>query len=88
MIFECSHNPRSSFSSTLILGYPHELMRILQRVAKPSKAALRQSLDIDLEIGPKHLGVETWLNLYVKILGKAKCMDEPPRDATYFNRHT
>ena len=41
---------------------PHELLRILQRVATPSKAALRQLLEADLErleIGPKRLGVET-----------------------------
>jgi hypothetical protein len=45
---------------------PHELLQILQRVAKPSKAALRQLLEADLErleIGPKRLGVESWLNL-------------------------
>jgi hypothetical protein len=45
---------------------PHELLRILQRVAKLSKAAIRQLLEADLErleIGPKLLGVETWLNL-------------------------
>jgi hypothetical protein len=41
---------------------PRKLLQILQRVAKPSKAALRQLLDGDLErldVGPKRLGVET-----------------------------
>ena len=71
---------------------PHELLQILQRVARPSKAALRQLLEADLErleIGPKRLGVESWLNLYVKILTKAKRIDDPPREATspYLIRH-
>jgi hypothetical protein len=64
---------------------PHELLQILHRVARPSKAALRQLLEADferLEIGPKRLGVESWLNLYVKILTKAKRIDNPPREAT------
>ena len=71
---------------------PHELLQILHRVARPSKAALRQLLEADLErleIGPKRLGVESWLNLYVKILTKAKRIDDPPREATspYLIRH-
>jgi hypothetical protein len=71
---------------------PHKLLQILQRVAKPSKAALRQLLEADLErleIGPKRLGVESWLNLYVKILAKGKRIDDPPREATspYLIRH-
>ncbi|KAN0067454.1 hypothetical protein V8E54_005970 [Elaphomyces granulatus] len=71
---------------------PHKLLQILQRVAKPSKAALRQLLEADLErleIGPKRLGVESWLNLYVKILTKGKRIDDPPREATspYLIRH-
>jgi hypothetical protein len=71
---------------------PHKLLQILQRVAKPSKAALRQLLETDLErleIGPKRLGVESWLNLYVKIQTKAKRIDDPPREATspYLIRH-
>ncbi|KAN0074945.1 hypothetical protein V8E54_007556 [Elaphomyces granulatus] len=70
----------------------HELLQILHRVARPSKAALRQLLEADLErleIGPKRLGVESWLNLYVKILTKAKRIDDPPREATspYLIRH-
>ena len=39
---------------------PHKLLQILQHVAKPSKAALRQLLEADLErleIGPKRLGL-------------------------------
>jgi hypothetical protein len=71
---------------------PRKLLQILQRVAKPSKAALRQLLEADLErleIGPKRLGVESWLNLYVKILAKGKRIDDPPREATspYLIRH-
>ncbi|KAN0086766.1 hypothetical protein V8E54_000454 [Elaphomyces granulatus] len=71
---------------------PRKLLQILQRVAKPSKAALRQLLEADLErleIGPKRLGVESWLNLYVKILTKGKRIDDPPREATekYLIRH-
>jgi len=63
----------------------HELLQILHRVARPSKAALRQLIEADLEcveIGPERLGIESWLNLYVKILTKAKCIDDPPREAT------
>ncbi|KAN0076481.1 hypothetical protein V8E54_006623 [Elaphomyces granulatus] len=72
-------NPITSLTGTKFKEYffnehkPHELLRILQRVAKPSKAALRQLLEADferLEIGPKRLGVETWLNLHAKILTK------------------
>jgi hypothetical protein len=71
---------------------PHELLQILHRVARPSKAALRQLIEADLErleIGPKRLGIESWLNLYVKILTKAKRIDDPPREATspYLIRH-
>ncbi|KAN0087342.1 hypothetical protein V8E54_001030 [Elaphomyces granulatus] len=71
---------------------PHKLLQILQRVAKPSKAAFRQLVEADLErleIGPKRLGVESWLNLYVKILTKGKRIDDPPREATspYLKRH-
>ena len=71
---------------------PHKLLQILQRVAKPSKAALRQLLEANLErleIGPKRLGLETWLNLYTKILTKGKRIDDPPREATeaYLIRH-
>jgi hypothetical protein len=71
---------------------PHKLLQTLQRVAKPSKAALRQLLEADLErleIGPKRLGVESWLNLYTKILTKGKRIDDPPREATssYLIRH-
>src|SRR5467141_4263117 len=70
---------------------PRKLLQI-QRAAKPSKAALRQLLEADLErleIGPKRLGVESWLNLYVKILTKGKRIDDPPREATspYLIRH-
>src|SRR5467141_373684 len=71
---------------------PHELLQILYRVARPSKAALLQLIEADLErleIGPKRLGIESWLNLYVKILTKAKRIDDPPREATspYLIRH-
>jgi hypothetical protein len=71
---------------------PRKLLQTLQRVAKPSKAALRQLLEADLErleIGPKRLGVESWLNLYTKILTKGKRIDDPPREATssYLIRH-
>jgi hypothetical protein len=64
---------------------PRKLLQTLQRVAKPSKATLRQLLEADLErleIGPKRLGVESWLNLYTKILTKGKRIDDPPREAT------
>ena len=57
---------------------PRKLLQTLQRVAKPSKATLRQLLEADLErleIGPKRLGVESWLNLYTKILTKGKRID-------------
>jgi hypothetical protein len=71
---------------------PRKLLQTLERVAKPSKAALRQLLEADLErleIGPKRLGVESWLNLYTKILTKGKRIDDPPREATssYLIRH-
>jgi hypothetical protein len=68
---------------------PHKLLQILQHVAKPSKAALRQLLEADLErleIGPKRLGVESWLNLYVKILTKGKrieSIDDPLPHTTF-----
>lgn len=71
---------------------PHELLQIRYRVARPSKAALRQLIEADLErleLGPKRLGIESWLNLYGKILTKAKRIDDPPREATspYLIRH-
>jgi hypothetical protein len=71
---------------------PHELLQILHRVSRPSKAALRQLIEADLErleLGPKRLGIESWLSLYVKILTKAKRIDDPPREATspYLIRH-
>jgi hypothetical protein len=56
---------------------PHELMRILQRVAKLSKAALRQSLDFDFESlenisGSKRRSIFTrrqsvWMNLHARL---------------------
>ena len=54
---------------------PRKLLQTLQCVVKSSKAAFRQLLEADLErleIGPKRLGVESWLNLYTKILTKGK----------------
>ena len=35
------------------------------------------------------MGIESWLNLYVKILTKGKRIDDPPREATspYLIRH-
>lgn len=71
---------------------PHKLLRTLQRVAKPSRAALRQLIESDFErvnTGPKHLGIEAWLNLYIKISKKAEQVDDPPYEATtpYLIRH-
>jgi hypothetical protein len=69
---------------------PRKLLQTLQRVAKPSKAALRQLLEADLErleIGPKYLGVKSWLNLYTKILTKGKRIDDPPATSSYLIRH-
>ncbi len=71
---------------------PHKLLKTLQRVAKPSTSALRQSIESDLErldTGPRRLGVETWLNLYTKIANKAEQVNGPPYEATtpYLIRH-
>ena len=71
---------------------PHKLLRTLQNVAKPSKTALRQLIDSELDrldTGPRRLGVEAWLNLYTTILKKGEQVDDPPREATepYLTRH-
>jgi len=64
---------------------PHKLLKTLQRVAKPSEAAIEQSLKTELErleVGPKRLGVEAWLLLYTKISNKAEQLQNPPYEAT------
>lgn len=76
----------SNFSNYLFNEHkPHKLLQTLQRVAKPSKAALRQAIKADLErleVGPKRLGVEAWLSLYTTISQKAKQIDDPPYEAS------
>src|SRR5579871_1963199 len=64
---------------------PHKLLKTLQRVAKPSEAAIEQSLKTELErleVGPKRLGVEAWLLLYTKISKKAEQLQNPLYEAT------
>jgi hypothetical protein len=54
-----------NFSKYLYNVYvPHKLLRTLQRVAKPSNAALRQEIRVHLqrlETGPKGLGLKLGL---------------------------
>src|SRR6266496_1263506 len=64
---------------------PHDMLSTLAKVVKPSDAQLHRNLENELDhlhYGPKHLGIEAWLQLHNTITKKAKKINEPPREAT------
>jgi len=71
---------------------PHDMLSTLAKVVKPSDAQLHRNLENELDhlhYGPKHLGIEAWLQLHNTIAKKAEKINEPPREATskYLIRH-
>lgn len=64
---------------------PHQLLQTLKRVAKPSNETLQRAIEAELNrlnMGPKRLGLDNWLVLYIKISQMAKRIDAPPIQAS------
>lgn len=64
---------------------PHELLTTLMRVAKPSNETLQEAIEAKLtrlNMGPRRIGIESWLALHSEISQMAEQVEDPPPEAS------